>query len=51
MQMVLDRLVGSLLHYEDVLEQQGLKVPYGKPRNRSDFATVYVDPEEPPDST
>jgi hypothetical protein len=23
----------------------------GEPRSRTDFATVYVDPEEPPDST
>jgi hypothetical protein len=51
MQEVLDRLVTWLLHYQEVLQQHGLQLPYGEPRSRSDFATIYVDEEEPPDST
>jgi hypothetical protein len=51
MQMVLDGLVGSLLHHQAVLQQHGLELPYGEPRSRTDFATIYLDPEEPPDST
>lgn len=36
-QDVLDALVARLLHYQNVLAERGIPLPYGGPRRRSDF--------------
>jgi hypothetical protein len=43
MQMVLDRLVSSLMEYQSTLDEHGVALPCAR-RTPSDFATVYVEP-------